>query len=410
MKFVVVTYGTEGDARPLAALCRALMDAGHDARLLADGATLGTAQSLGVPATALAGDIKGTLQPGGSISQVVAKGSDFGGTAKALARIANAHANSWMRAVVAAGEGCDAIVASGLAAFVGLSSAEYLGVKAIGAGLIPITPTSEFASPFLPPRLVPWILNRLSHQMVNGLLWRAFRSATNDARATVCGMAPRREDWTRHPMLYGISPALVAQPGDWPANARVCGQWFPPAPDWSPPSPLAAFLAAGEAPLYIGFGSMAGFDRQRLVRELIAAAAGRRALFNPGWSGVEATGLPANFYVVGDVAHAWLLPRTSLVVHHGGSGTSHSATRAGVPSVVVPFAGDQFFWADRLRRTGVATGPVNGKDLRAGDLARNIELAGSDGIRLRARETGERMMAEDGLATAVSAIEKIMAI
>ncbi|MGO4612053.1 glycosyltransferase, partial [Variovorax sp. 2RAF20] len=47
MKFVVATYGTEGDTRPLAALCRALMDAGHETRLLADEATLGTARSLG---------------------------------------------------------------------------------------------------------------------------------------------------------------------------------------------------------------------------------------------------------------------------------------------------------------------------------------------------------------------------
>ena len=46
---VVATYGTEGDARPLAALCRGLMDAGHEALLLADEATLGSAQALGVP-------------------------------------------------------------------------------------------------------------------------------------------------------------------------------------------------------------------------------------------------------------------------------------------------------------------------------------------------------------------------
>ena len=61
MKFIVATYGTEGDARPFAALCRGLMDAGHEARLLADAATLGSAQALGVPTTALAGDIRGTL-------------------------------------------------------------------------------------------------------------------------------------------------------------------------------------------------------------------------------------------------------------------------------------------------------------------------------------------------------------
>jgi hypothetical protein len=59
---VVATYGTEGDARPLAALCRGLMDAGHEALLLADEATLGSAQALGVPTTRLAGDIRGALK------------------------------------------------------------------------------------------------------------------------------------------------------------------------------------------------------------------------------------------------------------------------------------------------------------------------------------------------------------
>ena len=70
MRVVVVTYGTEGDTRPLAALCRALLDSGHDARLLADRGTLATAQSLAIPTTPLAGDIKGILQPGGSLSNV----------------------------------------------------------------------------------------------------------------------------------------------------------------------------------------------------------------------------------------------------------------------------------------------------------------------------------------------------
>jgi sterol 3beta-glucosyltransferase len=83
MKFVVVTYGTEGDARPLSALCRALVDAGHEARLLADAATLGTAESLGISTVVLAGDIRGTLQSSGSISPVVKQGSNFNGTVNA---------------------------------------------------------------------------------------------------------------------------------------------------------------------------------------------------------------------------------------------------------------------------------------------------------------------------------------
>ena len=62
MKLVVVTYGTDGDTRPLAALCRALIDAGHTAHLLADGGTLACAEALGVPATGLPGDIRGAVR------------------------------------------------------------------------------------------------------------------------------------------------------------------------------------------------------------------------------------------------------------------------------------------------------------------------------------------------------------
>jgi sterol 3beta-glucosyltransferase len=162
MKFIVATYGTEGDARPFAALCRGLMDAGHEAQLLADAATLGSAHALGVPATALSGDIRDVLAADRAIAGVVAKGGGFNDTTRALAKIANENAASWLRTIIEAGESCDAIVVAGLAAFAGFSSAEYLSIKSIGSGMIPITPTAAFPSPFLPPKLLPRLLNRAS--------------------------------------------------------------------------------------------------------------------------------------------------------------------------------------------------------------------------------------------------------
>jgi sterol 3beta-glucosyltransferase len=99
----------------------------------------------------------------------------------------------------------------------------------------------------------------------------------------------------------------------------------------------------------------------------------------------------------------------SVVVHHGGSGTTHSAARAGVPSVVVPFAGDQFFWADRLQQAGIATRLPGWHALDASTLAQNIKLASSDQMRSNAHAMGERMRAEDGLTSAVGTIEQLMA-
>jgi sterol 3beta-glucosyltransferase len=130
-------------------------------------------------------------------------------------------------------------------------------------------------------------------------------------------------------------------------------------------------------------------------------------LFYPGWSGVDVSQLPANILAIGDTPHDWLLPRTSVAVHHGGSGTTHSAARAGIPSVVVPFAGDQAFWADRLYRAGVGAKLPSWKALNAATLADSIRFAARDDVRARARAMGERMRVEDGLKTAVKAIEAL---
>jgi sterol 3beta-glucosyltransferase len=280
MKLAVVTYGTEGDTR-LAALARALIDAGHEVHLLADASTLHSAEALDVPASALSGDIRKALAPGQALSNAVYRKGGFQDTSRALAAIANASTPAWMREVAEASEGCDALIISGLTAFVGLSVAEYRGIPAIGTGLIPITPTADFASPFLPPGKVPRWLNRASHRLVNELLWQAFKKTTNAARADVCGLPARKHVWSDHPMLYGVSPSLLPRPRDWAANAFVCGQWSAATTHWMPPPALEAFLAAGEAPIYIGFGSMAGFDHVAMTDALITAIAGRRALFYP---------------------------------------------------------------------------------------------------------------------------------
>jgi sterol 3beta-glucosyltransferase len=407
VKIVAATYGTEGDTRPLAALCHALRNAGHDTLLLADAGTLGSAHALGVPSRALAGDIRGALEPGHGIGTVVGGSSDLNATAKALAAIANAHASSWLRTILDEGRDADLLLVSGLAAFVGLAAGDCLRIPVIGAGMIPLSPTRAFASPFLPPSLVPGFLNRASHNFVSAMMWRAFKSSTNAALTQVGGLPPRKRMWEGHPMLYGVSPSLLSKPDDWPSNTLACGQWLLPSPDWAPPRELQDFLAAGEAPVYIGFGSMTGFDTSRLKQALTAGLRGRRALFYPGWSGVDTSDLPDNVLVVGETAHDWLLPRTALAIHHGGSGTSHSACRAGIPSVVVPFAGDQFFWAAQMQRRGVAPDAVKGRDITADVLARRIDEALAAPVRERARELGARMREENGLETAVTAIEQL---
>jgi len=318
-------------------------------------------------------------------------------------------ANAVTLILVLAGKGSDAIVAGGLAAFAAFSAAEHLGKVGVGAGMIPITPTAAFPSPFLSATWIPGFLNRASHRLVNAVLWRAFRRRTNAARV-LFGLPPRDTVWSDVPMLYGVSRHLLPRPDDWPASVDLSGQWLMPTPEWNPPPALMRFLAEGDKPIYIGFGSMAGFDRSRMFDALVKGLAGRRALISPGWSGVDATGLPENFFVIGDTPHDWLFPRVAAVIHHGGSGTSHSAARAGVPSIVVPFAGDQFFWAERLRLVGVAPAPVDGRRPTGVAFARALNLVAAPSIRARAEALGTAMRAERGVANATDSLEHILAV
>lgn len=398
MRFLVVTYGTEGDTRPLVMLCHGLMQAGHEVMLLAEGGTLESARVLGVPHAALEGDIHD------EVVALVSRGNDLGAAARGLARMAARHVPEWMRQADAAAVGCDAVLTGGLAAFVGMSVAERHGIPVIGLGMIPLTPTRAFATPFLPRLRLPGLLNRWSYSAVNHAVWRTFKRPINDAREAM-GMPPRRTLWRDVPMLYGISPSLLPQPADWPADHQVCGQWRAPDMGWTPDAALQTFLDAGPAPVYLGFGSMTGFDREQVLPALLGALAPRRVLLSPGWVGLPDMPLPPNVFVVGSVPHEALFPRCAFVIHHGGSGTTHSACRAGVPSLVMPFAADQLFWARRLWNLGLAPEPLSVKRLDEASLERAIGFAELTQTRERAAALGRAMAEENGVATAVEYVE-----
>lgn len=402
MKFTFLTFGTEGDTRPLVALAHALIARGHRAEVLADGSTAAQAHAYGVPFTALAGRMHDGIAGGGALADLMRDGGDLTRVARACARIAQDNTTAWMRTARSHAVDSDVLVFSGLASYAGLAVADGMDLPCVGAGLWPMTPTRAFGSVFMRPRPLPGWANRLSHMAFAQLSWVLFRSAINAGRRAVFGAAPRYRTWQGYSLLLGCSSFLLPRPDDWPDEVHPCGAWYlPPRQAWTPPAALTDFLDAGEAPLYVGFGSMAGFDRSRVLRAVIEAMGGRRTLFFPGWSGIDAHALPANFHVLRDTPHDWLLPRTALVVHHGGAGTSHAAARAGVPSVVVPFAGDQFFWAERVRRAGIGTvaGPAASLD---GDRLRSaIEAAATPAMRQRALTVGQAMREEDGVRNAV---------
>jgi sterol 3beta-glucosyltransferase len=94
------------------------------------------------------------------------------------------------------------------------------------------------------------------------------------------------------------------------------------------------------------------------------------------------------------------------IVHHGGAGTTAQAARAGKPSVVVPFFGDQLFWGQRIHRAGGGLPPIPRGSLTSERLVSAIDEALNDPRTAeRAALLGSQVRAEKGLSTAVRLIE-----
>jgi UDP:flavonoid glycosyltransferase YjiC (YdhE family) len=154
---------------------------------------------------------------------------------------------------------------------------------------------------------------------------------------------------------------------------------------------------------------MVDHEREEMTRLVVEALeqAGQRAILLGGWSGLGSADLPDFILRVDYVPHDWLFPRVAAVVHHGGAGTTAAGLRAGLPTVVVPFFGDQPFWGWRVYELGAGPRWIPRKKLTAGKLTAAIQQAVNDPAMIqRTKELGQRIRAEDGIRTGVQLVEQ----
>jgi len=148
-------------------------------------------------------------------------------------------------------------------------------------------------------------------------------------------------------------------------------------------------------------------ETTELILQALAEAK-QRAVLLSGWSGLRTANLPDTVFMLDSIPFSWLFPRVAAVIHHGGAGTTAAGLRAGVPSLVVPFFGDQFFWGRRVAALGVGPEPIPRKELTAERLARAIERALTDqSMRQRSADLGASIQAEDGVARAVAVVQRM---
>lgn len=119
---------------------------------------------------------------------------------------------------------------------------------------------------------------------------------------------------SRIPFTYCWSPSLVPKPKDWGKHIDIVGFFILNQSSripYTPPDDLAQFLASGQPPMYIGFGSMVIPDAEEINKCIVEAVTetGHRALVSKGWGGLGEGIDHPDVFVLGDCPHDWLFPR-----------------------------------------------------------------------------------------------------
>jgi sterol 3beta-glucosyltransferase len=416
MRVVVVAPGSRGDVQPYVALGKGLQAAGMPVRVVTTHDHEELVVSHGIEYWPVEIGMEEIVR-----NENMRKALENSNPILSIARMAGEIKKSGLHMAeraLAACEGGGMLLAGISGGYLARSLSEKTRIPLVLAYNVPITPTREFAGALLPGlgSLFGGALNRLSHRLSLQMVWQAYRPVDRQVRGKLLGLppAPPRgsiavDGSDDQLVLYGISPSVIHPPADWnTARVHLTGYWFlDPPGGWKPPEALDRFLAAGSTPVYIGFGSMASRDPAATTDTVLQAVqrTGQRAIVHRGWGGMHAEGLPDSVLMVDSIPHAWLFPRMAAVVHHGGAGTTAAGLASGVPSIVVPFHGDQPFWGQRVAALGAGPAPIPRRKLNADRLARAIDAALSDAaMRGRAAELGTRIRAEDGIARAVSLI------
>jgi sterol 3beta-glucosyltransferase len=416
MRILAIALGSQGDVQPYVALGKGLQAAGHSVRVMAPVNFELLVTTHGLEFYPVKGNVQEIIESP-EMRALLEKGN-FLAINKHTAKLAQDAALDWAQVGLAACQGIDLMVVGLGGLNIAVALAEKFQIPILPAFLFPFTPTRSFPGILFPQSLskLGGTFNWLSHLLVQQLMWQGFRTADRICRQQVLNLPPapfwgsyKSAVMQRYPTVYGFSPSVIPKPADW-RNTEIVGDWFLDDSDWTPPADLVEFLQNGEPPVYIGFGSM-GIRNPEATADLVLQAisrTGQRAILQAGWGGLSKADVPDNVLMVNAVPHSWLFPRMATVVHHGGAGTTAAGLRAGVPSIVIPFFGDQPFWGQRIAALGVGTAPIPRKQLTVERLAQAIDRAVTDPlIRQRAADLGAKIQAEDGIARVVEIVRKI---
>ncbi|TKA27022.1 hypothetical protein B0A50_05213 [Salinomyces thailandicus] len=414
LRITCLTIGSRGDVQPYIALCKGLKAEGHHPRIATHHEFGGWVRKHGIDFVPVEGDP----------AELMRICVEYGMFTPSFLLEVNSKFRGWLDTLLfsawQACKGSDLLIESP-SAMAGIHIAEALGIPYFRAFTMPWTRTRAYPHAFsVPAKKMGGHYNYYTYTIFDNLFWQITAGQINRWRRKALSLQPtslEKLQQNKVPFLYNFSPNVVVPPLDFSDWVRVTGYWFlDEGDDWTPPEDLMRFIQKAREDkqklVYIGFGSVTVGDSKQLTQQVVDAVlkADVRCILSKGWSdrlevkdptAIEVP-LPTSVFQIRSAPHDWLFRQIDAAVHHGGAGTTGASLRAGVPTIIKPFFGDQYFFATRLEDLGVG---IHLKKVTVNTLGRALWIATHDErIRTKARVLGERIRSEDGVGTAIKAI------
>ncbi|KAI0304370.1 hypothetical protein B0F90DRAFT_1948660 [Multifurca ochricompacta] len=411
--FVCLTIGSRGDVQPYIALGKGLQKEGHRVTIVTHEEYKEWVTGFGIEHRTAGGDP-------GALMKLSVENKMF---SPQFFKESLSNFRTWLDdLLVDSWEQCrDAdVLLESPSAMAGVHIAEALHIPYFRTFTMPWTKTREFPHAFLSPPVESPTFNAASYVLFDNVLWTATSSQINRWRKHTLGISSTDMGHlaqSKIPFIYNFSQAVVPKPLDWGDATAISGYWFLDNPElsWKPPQTLVDFMAKarsdGKPLVYIGFGSITVPNPKLVTERLIRAVlkSNVRAIVSKGWSarmskskGEDDATFPEECYSLDRVPHDWLFPQIDAALHHGGAGTTGASLRAGIPTLIRPWFGDQFFWASRVQKLGAG---LRVNSLHSTEVANALKRATTDRImKEKAASIGDRIRSEDGVHTAIAQI------
>ncbi|KAF8208904.1 hypothetical protein K438DRAFT_1917258 [Mycena galopus ATCC 62051] len=415
MHFVCLTIGSRGDVQPYIALGLGLMKEGHTVTIVTHEEYKPWVESFGIKHKQAGGDP-------GALMKLSVENKMF---SPEFFKESIQNFRPWLdQLLLDSWESCQGadILLESPSAMSGVHIAEALNIPYFRTFTMPWTKTAEFPHAFLSPPVESPTFNAASYVLFSNVMWTATSGQINRWRRNTLKIGNTDMGHlaqSKIPFIYNFSQGVVPKPLDWGDATTVSGYWFldnPEGANWTPPPDLVEWMAKaradGKAIVYIGFGSITVPHPNRVTARIVKAVlrADVRAIISKGWSARMSSGhdkdpevvMPPECYQLDKVPHDWLFPQVDAAVHHGGAGTTGASLRAGIPTLIKPWFGDQFFWASRVQKLGAG---LRVRSLHAQDFSEAlIEATTSRVMKEKAVAVGQKIRAEDGVHTAIHTI------